>query len=309
MKKVLLTTTALVMTAGVAAAEVSMSGTTQVSASATGNGENTLNTHIDFNVAVSGASDNGITMSTGFGYDAGRQVDAGDFELDGEEAAASDIANTTDNNPAWSTAAPSLTIGYAGYTITADGSGVADLYNGDTNAGNLGVSGSMGDVSFAATTNIGGADEASYSLGYTMGDVSLSLAGSNDADDGGVDATKVSLSYAMGDTTITASSDDKDGVETVTAIGFKTKMDAVTVSYTAKNTETAGSSVGDNWDASIAYTAGALTASFALDEADVTKLSASYDLGGGANLFAVMKSGAANDGSEDFQAVGINFAF
>ena len=40
MKKVLLTTTALVMTAGVAAAEVSMSGTAQVAIS-TGNGENT----------------------------------------------------------------------------------------------------------------------------------------------------------------------------------------------------------------------------------------------------------------------------
>ena len=76
MKKVLLTTTALVMTAGVAAAEVSMSGTTQVSISAHGNGENTLKTHMDFNVAVSGASDNGMTMSTGFGYDAGQQVDA-----------------------------------------------------------------------------------------------------------------------------------------------------------------------------------------------------------------------------------------
>jgi len=92
MKKVLLTTTALVMTAGVAAAEVSFSGTTQVSVSNTLSAGNDLNTHIDFNVAVSGASDNGITMSAGFGYDAGRQVDTGDYELDGEEAAASDIS-------------------------------------------------------------------------------------------------------------------------------------------------------------------------------------------------------------------------
>ena len=87
MKKVLLTTTALVMTAGVAAAEVSFSGTTQASISNTTAAGNVLNTHIDFNVAVSGASDNGITMSAGFGYDAGRQVDTADFELDAEEAA------------------------------------------------------------------------------------------------------------------------------------------------------------------------------------------------------------------------------
>jgi len=112
----------------------------------------TNNTHIDFNVAVSGASDNGITMSAGFGHDAGRQVDTVDYELDGEEAAASDIsAHSADqdaddavsgnNNPVWATAAPSLTIGYNGFTVTADGSGVSDLYNGDVNSGDLGISG------------------------------------------------------------------------------------------------------------------------------------------------------------------------
>ena len=94
MKKVLLTTTALVMTAGVAAAEVSFSGTSQVSVSATGNGDNELNSHIDFNVAVSGTYDNGMTMSTSFGYDAGRQADYNDdFATDPAETG-------------WGTAAP-----------------------------------------------------------------------------------------------------------------------------------------------------------------------------------------------------------
>ena len=302
MKKVLLTTTALVMTAGVAAAEVSMSGTTQVSISATGNAENTLNTHMDFNVSVSGASDNGMTMSTGFGYDAGQQVDAGDFEVDAVEGG-------------WGTAAPNMTIGYAGYTFTVDGLGVADLYNGDATAGELGIAGAMGDLSFAATTNIQGASQSSYKLGYAMGDLSMTLTGSTDGKIGAGNAgnqatTKLALSYAMGDTTLTASSDDVDSnAEAITKIGVSTKMDAITLSYSAASTGAAGSSVGDDWDASVSYSAGALTASFAVDEDDVTKLSASYDLGGGANLFAVMKSGAANDGTEDFQAVGINFAF
>jgi outer membrane protein OmpU len=321
MKKVLLTTTALVMTAGFAAAEVSMSGTTQVAVSKTTaadgtDGNNTLTTHIDFNVAVSGASDNGITMSAGFGYDAGRQVDAGDFELDAEEGNTAtnngDDEDTT--NPNWSTAAPSLTIGYAGYTITADGSGVADYYNGDVNSGELGVAGTMGDVAFGVTTSIGadaGESVSSYSLSYTMGDITASVVGSDNADGAtGTDATKATIKYVMGDTTFTASSDDKDGVETVTSVGFSTKMDAVTIGYTAKNTETAGSSVGDNWDASISYTAGALTASYGTDENSVSKISASYDLGGGANLFAVVRSGEDGDGDDQgFQAVGINFAF
>jgi outer membrane protein OmpU len=328
MKKVLLTTTALVMTAGVAAAEVTMSGTTQAAVSKTTDGDNVLSTHIDFNIAVSGASDNGITMSAGFGYDAGRQVDAADFELDAEEASASngldaDATGTdADNNPAWATAAPSLTIGYAGYTITADGSGVADYYNGDIDSGELGVAGSMGDVAFGVTTSIGaasGESTSSYSLSYAMGDITLAVVGSDNADgELGVDATKATLTYKMGDTTFTASSDDKDGatIETVTSLGVSSKLsDTVTVSYTAKNTETLNSSIGDDWDASISYTAGALTASYATDEDSVSTISASYDLGGGANLFAAIRSGEDNGGTNgaardrDFQAVGINFAF
>ena len=312
MKKVLLTTTALVMTAGVAAAEVSMSGTTQVGVSKTTttagvDGRNTLTTHIDFNVAVSGASDNGITMSAGFGYDAGNQIDTGDYHLDGDE-------NSTDGT-GWATAAPSLTIGYAGYTITADGSGVADYYNGDKNAGEIGIAGSMGDVAFGVTSSIGaaaGASQSSYSLSYTMGDITASIVGSDDADDDNVDATKATLTYKMGDTTFTLANDDKDGAASnVTSVGFSTKMDAITIAYTAKSVETvANSSVGDDWDASISYSAGALTASYGTDEDSVSKISASYDLGGGANLFAVMRSGT-NSANEDqgFQAVGINFAF
>ena len=301
MKKVLLTTTALVMTAGVAAAEVSFSGTTQVSVSATGNGDNVLNTHTDLNVAISGTYDNGMTMSTSIGYDAGQQVDAGDFELDGVEGG-------------MSSAAPNMTIGYAGYTITADGLGLDDLYDDDFTTGNFGVAGSMGGIDFALTTNIDGGDsQNSYSLSYATGDITLAVTGSNSATvsgAGGSDATKIVATYAMGDTTFTLTSDDKEqNADPITKIGVSTKIDAITFSYTAASEGTATSDVGDDWDASVSYTAGALTASYALDESDVGELSASYDLGGGASAFAVMKAGAANDGTEDFSAVGINFAF
>ncbi|HAY90109.1 MAG TPA: porin, partial [Rhodobacteraceae bacterium] len=83
MKKVLLTTTALVMTAGVAAAEVSISGKTQINVTATGNGDNVMNTHADINIALSGTYDNGMTMSTTIGWDVGREADYNDdFQLD-----------------------------------------------------------------------------------------------------------------------------------------------------------------------------------------------------------------------------------
>jgi len=285
------------MTAGVAAAEVSISGKTQVSVTATGNGDNVLNTHADINMALSGAYDNGMTMATTIGWDAGREADYNDdFQLDAAEGGAS-------------AASPNMTIGYAGYTFTVDGEGLDNLYDDANTSGNFGVAGSMGGVDFALTTNIDGGNSVnSYSLGYSTGDITATMTGTNDH--GGVDATKIVVSYAMGDTTLTLTSDDADdNADTVTKVGVSTKIDAITFSYTAATNGTAGSSVGDDWDASIGYSAGALGASYSLDEDDRARLVVDYDLGGGASAFATMQAGAANDGSGDFTAMGINFKF
>jgi hypothetical protein len=285
------------MTAGVAAAEVSISGKTQVSVTATGNGDNVLNTHADINMALSGAYDNGMTMATTIGWDVGREADYNDdFQLDAAEGGAS-------------AASPNMTIGYAGYTFTVDGEGLDNLYDDANTSGNFGVAGSMGGVDFALTTNIDGGNSVnSYSLGYSTGDITATMTGTNDH--GGVDATKIVVAYAMGDTTLTLTSDDADdNADTVTKVGVSTKIDAITFSYTAATNGTAGSSVGDDWDASIGYSAGALGASYSLDEDDRARLVVDYDLGGGASAFATMQAGAANDGSEDFTAMGINFKF
>ena len=174
----------------------------------------------------------------------------------------------------------------------------------------------MGGIDFALTTNVDGGDSVnSYSLGYAMGDITATVTGTNDHDnaDAGVvsgDATKVVVAYAMGDSTITLTSDDGDDTaEAVTKIGVSTKIDALTFTYVAASNGTAGSSVGDDWDATIAYSAGALGASYTLDEDDRSRLVVDYDLGGGASAFATMQAGAANDGSGDFTAMGINFKF
>jgi outer membrane protein OmpU len=293
MKKVLLTTTALVMTAGVAAADVSFSGSAQTGISSVNGADNALTSHIDFNVAVSTTTENGVSLSTSFGYDAGNMIDTGDMELDGEEA------NET-NNAAWSTGAPEITIGYNGYTISAQPDGVDNLFD-DDQAEDLGVSGSMGGVSFGATGDLE-RSASSYKLGYTMGDLSVTLTGTSNDDDGGT-ASKVAATYKMGDLTLSAAStdasdDDKDD----SSVGFTYAMDGITVAYTMINPGDAD--MGDEWDASVAYSAGALSAKYSIDEADVTKLTATYDLGGASVFFA--NQTATGD---DFQAVGINFAF
>ena len=299
MKKVLLTTTALVMTAGVAAAEVSISGKTQINVTATGNGDNVMNTHADINMALSGTYDNGMTMSTTIGWDVGREADYNDdFQLDGAEGGAS-------------AASPNMTIGYAGYTFTADGEGLDNLYDDGNTSGQFGVAGSMGGVDFALTTNIDGGDSVnSYKLAYATGDITATVTGTNDHTAASVDATKIVVAYAMGDSTITLTSDDADDTaDTITKIGVSTSIDALTFSYTAASNGTAGSDVGDDWDATVAYSAGALGASYTLDEDDRGRLVVDYDLGGGASAFATMQAGAAKDGSGDFTAMGINFKF
>ena len=94
------------MTAGVADAEVSFSGTTQVGISSTNGADNVLSTGTDFNVALSGAADNGMTVSTSFDIGMGSLIDYND-----------DFATEAQSDE--NDSAPELTIGYNGYTISA----------------------------------------------------------------------------------------------------------------------------------------------------------------------------------------------
>ena len=296
MKKVLLTTTALVMTAGVAAAEVSFSGTAQV-ALTDDNGKNAaarkgyqVTTGIDFNVGISAATDNGITMSTSFDTGFGQLVDYNDDDKieDQSALAAADGAK--------------LTLGMNGYTIALKRDGVDNLYD-DSQSEDFSVAGSMGGVSFALTGDM--EDSASsYKVGYSAGDLSITLTGTNDDDAAGVggSASKIALSYAMGDMTITAASDNEGAADTTNSIGVTYAMDAITISYTAAGDK--GADLGEDYDLKISYAAGPLSASFSTNEEDVTKMIAEYDLGGATAFFS-----NKSETGKDYQAMGINFSF
>ena len=79
MKKVLLTTTALVMTAGVAAAEVSISGTAGVAAVKDQRMQSArMTSGVDLNFAVSAAADNGLTMAATVDLGEGELIDYND---------------------------------------------------------------------------------------------------------------------------------------------------------------------------------------------------------------------------------------
>jgi outer membrane protein OmpU len=294
MKKVLLTTTALVMTAGVAAAEVSFSGKGQVSYGAEGDNDMALNTHLDVNVAVSGAAQNGVTFATTFGYDAGVEADYNDdFAID-------------DAEEGWGDGAPEVAIGVNGWTITAQNGGIADRYDDDVDSGDIGIDGSIGGLTVGFTTG-STAGRSSFSVGYSAGDMSISMASTTDdngaADDGDA-AMSFSLGYTVGDATITASSDNEGGDETTNSIGVSYAMGGITVGYTMAGDN--GANMGDDYDLSLGYTAGAISASFASNEDSRTRLVAEYDLGGATAFFSSQQGGTD---STDLQVLGVNFTF
>jgi outer membrane protein OmpU len=295
MKKVLLTTTALVMTAGVAAADVSFSGEAGIAfvdyngaSDATRDGI-FVASHYDLNVAVSASADNGLTMSAGFDMGSGEKIDYDDddeLEVQGQTVGDADVA-----------------VSYGGWTLTVDQNGIDNLFD-DDQAEDLSVAGSIGGMSVAVTADLENSTN-SYKIGTSLGGAAITLTGTNN-DDAGGDATGISLSYPMGDLTLSASvSDEANDAEDDTTVGLTYKMDAITVSYTSIKPGAAGSQ-GDEWDLKISYATGAMSASIAIDEADATTMIANYDLGG-ATAFAAMhdKPGTASD----LTAFGINFAF
>ena len=283
------------MTAGVAAADVSFSGEAGIAFVDDNGASDATRTgmfvasHYDLNVAVSASADNGLTMSAGFDMGSGEKIDYDDddaLEVQGAAVGDADVA-----------------VSYNGWTLTVDQNGIDNLFD-DDQAEDMSIAGSIGGLSIAVATDLENSTN-SYKLGYSVGGVALTLTGTNN-DDAGGDASGISVSYPMGALTLSASvSDESNDAEDDTSIGLTYAMDAITVSYTSITPGSNGS-MGDEWDAKISYSTGAMTASIALDEADATTMIANYDLGG-ATAFAAMhdKPGTASD----LTTFGINFAF
>ena len=296
-KRILLTTTSLVLAAGVAQADVSFSGTTGV-ALIDDNGKSDatrvdmfFESYYDFDVTASAESDNGVSVSVGFDIGGGNKIDYNDDDILKAQGAAADHAD--------------VAVSYAGWTVTVDQAGIDNLFDDADGSQDVSIAGSIAGWSVAMTSDQEGST-SSYKVSGNVAGVALTITGT-DVKAAGGDASKVAASYDMGNgLTLSASSQDEDGTaEDDATVGFSYAMDALTVGYTS--IQPGGKSFGDEWDLSLKYSAGAMVASFAIDEADATTIIADYALGGGASAFAAMhdKAGTAND----LTAVGLNFAF
>ena len=276
MKKVLLATSALTLSAGFASADVSMSGTGGAGVFGANGADLSVYSGVDLGFSLSGASDNGMTFSASLDMGGGQTLDVGDFELDTQDMG-------TDDNT-------SVTIGVAGVTIELSQDGIDDLYDDDI-AGDIGISGAMGDLTYSVVTGLEDADPTSLSIGYSAGAISGSVATSDEGD-----ASTVSVSYAMGDITVSAESDtDRTGADTST----------VTISYAMSDGMTISVEESEGViEASVAYSSGAISVGVTADDAtdESWEATMAYDLGGGATFNL-----GTNQDETTFTGVGFSF--
>ena len=281
MKKVLLTTTALVMTAGVASADVTFSGSAELTYGNWGGAAaESWGSTTDLGVSMSGEA-------SGISYTASIAIDETD------SATADDI----------------------GGAITMSGSGLSLTYDADGEMDAGGASDELGDLQFAYS---GGGVSASYTedtsaglseikVGYTAGDLTVGYATNNSSS-----ASALSASFTAGDLAITVEGADSGaawdasaaytmGASTVTVGTDEASKTYVKVATSLNDiTLTAKALDADN-ELSVGYTMGDITLSYAYDEGESntatgddaqTIFSVSYDLGG------VVLTGQSNNVNE-----------
>ena len=290
MKKLLIASTALVATAGMAAADITITGhaaagihsglddvtTTSNTTDVAGDGVYS-NAGVDF--TMTGATDNGISFSASVNIDAGTEIDAGDFEFDGADGGTAGLGSV------------SMTGSFG--TLTFDNAGIDNLYDSDFTAADVSYSTTVGAVSLSVAHDVAGAaDGNSMSAGYAASGMTFTLAASEAA---AGTSSSLSVAYALNDSvSVTGKTDQGAGAESVQTITAATTLNGVSVSVSSANNST--------WDVDLGYTAGGFALTYGVDETDGWTATATTALGGGATFSA----GVDNN---DSTYAGVSFAF
>ena len=176
--------------------------------------------YYDFDITASAESDNGISVSVGFDMGAGNKIDYNDDDV--LEAQGVDVGDAD------------VSVSYAGWTLAVDQAGIDNLFDDTDGAQDVSLSGTVGGVSVAVTTDLEGSTN-SYKVAGSVAGIALTITGTNNDDNAG-SASKIAASYAMGNgLTVNASVEDEsktDGSEDDSTLGFSYAMDALTVGYT-----------------------------------------------------------------------------
>ncbi len=261
MKKILLATTILGMTAGFAAADVTTSASAAAGIASDAGGDYQSYSSIKIVVKGSAETDGGLTFSATTDLTAGRKFNVGGDLGDGFE------------NKSGAFGMPTISIGGSFGTVSFSDDNF-DFYDDSHDEGDVKYEGTFGAITAGVISDV---DTGDYSvkLGYSANNIALSL------DTDSYDVYNVSAGYTFGSVTATLSTDES---ETMYA----------KVAYAA-NGISASVKVGDDdsYDVVLGYTANGLTVSAETDDTDYTKVEGSYDLGGGLSIVA----GADSDDS------------
>ena len=317
MKKVLLTTTAVALTAGmVSAGDMSMSGSLKLTYGSFGTGTVAVTTPDDFkseanlNVAASSSSGS-ISMS-------------GTLEID------------EDSNP---TTGP-VTISSGALTFTYDKNDLGALAMApttgdgeDDNYGDYSVAFAAGGIGVTYTKDQETSDNA-VAVSYTAGALSLSLTAldeTNGAGTGyaaGIQKTTVGATYVTGPYTIAISGDDQtdqdwdasvamaSGDTTITVAADETEMMSVGISYSAGNMTVGArqefnnpTGTDDETEFNLSYTEGSLTFGAAYDSGQNGSYGDEAELVISAGYTDGDVTVAAKGTDQDEMEVSVTFAF
>ena len=315
MKKVLLTTTAVVLTAGWASAgDMSMSGSVSLTYGAFGTGStpasaDDFSPEIDLNVA--GSSSGGtIAMSGTLEIDETGDPSAGPITISSGAFSLTYDKNDVGGGLAQSNAADGEDDNYGDYTIAYSAGGVGLTYTKDqessdnvtavtysSGALSLSMTSSDESVGAAAAGLANGVKKTVIGATYVTGPYTIALSG----DDQATQAWDASVAMVSGDTTVTVSADEAE----VMKVAIAYSAGAMSVSASQEFNGADDTTIG------LSYTDGALT------------FGAAYDSGQGATahygdeaqlvINAAYVDGdvtvAAKGNDQDEMEVSVSFAF
>ena len=160
MKRILLTTTSLVLAAGFASADVSFSGTAGVAliddngASLSTRADMFAESYYDLDIAATAETDNGISVKLGLDLGSGGKIDYDDDDkLEVQSAAPGDA---------------DVAVSYNGWTLAVDQAGIDNPYDDDFDSQDMSLSGTVMGWTVALTSDQEGST-SSYKVAGTVG--------------------------------------------------------------------------------------------------------------------------------------------
>jgi len=196
MKKILLASTALVATAGFAAAEISWSGSANMGMKYSDNGTTQVHDEIDIGMAATGETDGGIGWKVEMGIDSDNTdasrsgvVDAGSVSISG------DFGTIRVGNVSW--AGSAVGIGDVGF----DGSAIDSAAHKGRAAGatthDVQWNYAMDDIALHASTNTS-TDDNALAVSWTSGSMAIGVSHAAAGATGGATANTLSIGTSVG---------------------------------------------------------------------------------------------------------------